>query len=143
MQWSNVLQFLDTGTSSFVVGGTSQAALIEEDLPNLPLFGSFVTSSSSDAASAAPEQVTLPDAAEDELSLLDPDLEPLVRSVMALGAQDFVAGHEVDGQPLEAAWPDRRVAVLLDGQAAPDGWQARSVTEWTTDTLLHALKEQN
>ncbi|MEZ5249958.1 MAG: hypothetical protein R2713_12330 [Ilumatobacteraceae bacterium] len=62
-------------------------------------------------------------------------------------------GWEIDGEgglpPLEAAWPDQRVAVLVDmaddeiAAVVADGWKARDVDDWTLGELLDALGAAN
>ena len=68
----------------------------------------------------------------------------VVAEVLGRGAPDFVAGWEApDGTPLDAAWPDLRVAVIPNGSPAPAlaGWAIRSAKDWTANDLLLALEE--
>ncbi|MFZ4434493.1 MAG: hypothetical protein ACOYOQ_14970 [Microthrixaceae bacterium] len=51
-----------------------------------------------------------------------------------------VIGEDHDGMPIEATWPDRRVAVVAPGTPAPEGWDARPAEDWTIDALLVALE---
>ncbi|MFZ1434740.1 MAG: hypothetical protein WAR61_15560, partial [Candidatus Microthrix parvicella] len=63
------------------------------------------------------------------------------RLVLIEGAAEFVAGHELDGEPVEAAWPAAKVGVLGADQAGVTaaGWDLRPAEGWTTETLLDAL----
>jgi hypothetical protein len=63
-----------------------------------------------------------------------------------------VIGYEIsdpDGQylwQLEAAWPDRKTAILVDAQSDRDswlkkeGWDARPPAAWKPKDLLAALR---
>ena len=78
----------------------------------------------------------------DELDLVEDDqVRELARLVLTEGAPEFVAGHELDGEPVEAAWPAAKVGVLGADQGAVTaaGWDLRPAEGWTTETLLDAL----
>jgi len=142
LQWSNVLQFLRTGASAYVVGGVSQHSELMADLDNLPLLGGLVGPTTEEPVSSAPPTgVVLEADVIEELDFIDPDIASLVQRVLEMGAPPFVGGHEVDGVPLEAAWPSHRVAVLLDGQAAPTDWTAHDLQGWDESALLQALRD--
>jgi len=59
------------------------------------------------------------------------------------GALELVVGYEADdGHQVEAAFPDRKVGVLLlENDEVPEGWDARPVSGWTVDQLRDALRE--
>ena len=71
-------------------------------------------------------------------------VQPLLRAVAAdPRARAFVVGAETeDGGLIEVAWPDAHVAVLLDGQAEPEGWTARPVADWDPSTLVEAVTQR-
>ncbi len=63
-----------------------------------------------------------------------------MRSALERGLPDFVAGHDVITDVLEAAWPDAKVAVLRsDQQFDGDGWNARHAQNWTVEELVAAV----
>jgi hypothetical protein len=86
-----------------------------------------------------------------DLDLLDPAARELVRAVVRKGAAMPTIGYEVLGKDgdlpwqVEAAWPPRRVAVVVDRIAArdrhlqADGWIVRHLTEWTPELLFGAV----
>jgi hypothetical protein len=87
-----------------------------------------------------------------ELDLLDADVRPLVRVALEAGAAIPEIGWEPDapdGWVVEAAWPERRVAVLVDDDPAlaawlaERGWTARPAGNWTPEDLLTALGVAN
>jgi hypothetical protein len=83
-----------------------------------------------------------------ELDLAHESVRPLVRAAIEGGAPIPVAGFELgeDGWQAEVAWPEQRVAVLIDTVPERDAWltreqwDARPLGEWTTDRLLAALR---
>ena len=68
----------------------------------------------------------------------------LLRAVAAdPRARGFVVGEETeDGGVIEVAWPDSKVAVLIDRQVAPDGWTAHRVAEWEASRLVEAVTKR-
>ncbi|MEZ5264708.1 MAG: hypothetical protein R2755_23655 [Acidimicrobiales bacterium] len=163
LQWSNLLQFLRADGRQALISATSRAALDGwEDLH-------IAARALPEAAAAAPVEpapferpdrpavggdqpswpvVEISAAMRDELELLEDDaVRTLVEAVLSLGAPDFVAGHETsDGIPLEAAWPQQRIAVLPGDVAvtAVDGWDLRTVAGWRDhEHLRQALEERS
>ncbi len=65
----------------------------------------------------------------------------VVRAALERGAPAFVAGLEVDGEPLEAAWPDLKVAVAAPGQEAlrRSRLGCASAAEWSVDELVRVI----
>jgi ATP-dependent helicase YprA (DUF1998 family) len=90
--------------------------------------------------------------AKGDLSLLSPEARSLVEAVMGLGAPMPVPGWEVeaDGQvwPVEAGWPEKKVAVLVYANSTRDAWlsdhdwDARPVSSWTPAALVNALNQR-
>ena len=81
-----------------------------------------------------------------ELDLLEDEaVKVLVEAALALGAPDFVAGEELGGIPVEAAWSDSKVGVLgADGEdPGTSGWDLRPVDGWTPESLFAAVKGQS
>jgi hypothetical protein len=146
LPWCNLLQFLGLPheNRAAVMAGSSQAQLGDHD----DLWIRYVAREPT-AAGIPAEEVPAPAAIElsadqrEQLGLIAADLRPLVQSALEAGAPDVVAGHEAeDGSIIEAAWPQQRVGVVVDDVAAPDGWDARTLSKWTIDGLLAALKER-
>jgi Protein NO VEIN, C-terminal len=89
----------------------------------------------------------------DDLELLSPAAQVFVEELLAQGADPPIIGFEVgptDRQEvwqLEAAWPLRRIAILVDRNPQRDswlserGWDARQVEDWTLEELLQALTD--
>ena len=131
LHWANVLQFLDGDGCKALITTTSIESDVEVDLnavgPEEPV---------------VPESETaLPDDVEAEIGLADASLHALLRAVATdPRARAFVVGEETDdGELIEVAWPDSKVAVLIDGQVAPNGWTAGSAAEWDATTLIEAV----
>ncbi len=59
---------------------------------------------------------------EEELGLMNPEVAKLVRPCVLRGATGVVAGYEVDGRPIEAAWPEQKIGILVDGSPPPSEW---------------------
>jgi hypothetical protein len=54
---------------------------------------------------------------------------------------DFVAGFELpDGTPMEAAWPDQQVGVVMVGSEGHAGWQLWTADDWPIADLAKALE---
>lgn len=141
---ANLVQFLGLPhqSSAGVMAGSSQAKGYDHDDLWLRDIARSGGSAALTAAVAAPDDaptVTLVDDQLEELDLLVDEVRGLARTALEAGHSGLVAGYEVDGTPLEAAWPERHVAILVGGTTAPTGWDARSVTGWTVESLLEAL----
>jgi hypothetical protein len=146
LQWANLLQFLRSPGRDAVMCATSQADLVPVD--NLWILDGVATAGTEASPAPSPEPVavtSLTDGQEDELSLILVDeIAQLVRQVLLAGAPDFVSGAELDGESLEASWPDQRVGIARDGQQVNlDGWDIRPVARWTVQTLVESLKERS
>jgi hypothetical protein len=146
LPWANLLQFLGLPESerAGVIAGASQAGdLAWEDLRlrHAASSGHPASVPTSPVPGAAAPAVALTDDQLEELELVvDEGAAQLARQAMEHGAPLFEAGHEVDGEPLEVAWPARHVAVLEAGANAIEGWDARPSERWTLDELLSALE---
>lgn len=142
LAWANLLQFLGLPEDSTagIIAGSSQATSGDHDdlwLRHVASSsGGSVPTQTTDVAAAA---VALTAEQEEELDFLSTSVQELVGAAMRSGFVDLVVGYELGGEPIEAAWPDQKVAVLLDGQSVPPGWDARPVQDWTLDALLAAL----
>ena len=82
----------------------------------------------------------------EELDLLEDEaVRDLVEAALALGAPDFVAGEELCGIPVEAAWSAAKVGVLgTDGEdPGTAGWDLRPADGWTPESLIAAVKAQS
>jgi hypothetical protein len=156
LRWANVLQFLDGPGSDVVIAATSAAA--DTDLSALWLLDGAIdapdvlepagdaTVATSPMLGSINESAQRPISATmaEELDFVSSDVRGVVAEVLGRGAPDFVAGWEApDGTPLDAAWPDLRVAVIPNGSTAPAlaGWAIRSAKDWTANDLLLALEE--
>ncbi|MBA2671484.1 MAG: DUF1998 domain-containing protein [Gemmatimonadetes bacterium] len=83
-----------------------------------------------------------------ELALLHEEARPLVERIVRLGAPMPIVGFEVRGDDadlpwsVEAAWEEKKVAVLVDSnpdrdqRLAREGWDVRPVSEWTEESLF-------
>jgi len=133
LHWGNVLQFLDADGCQTLITTTS----IERDIA-VDLYAVEPTE-----PTIAVSDTALPDNIEAEIGLADQSIHELLRAVSANPqARSFVVGEETDdGGVIEVAWPDSKVAVLINGQIAPDGWTARTAAEWNAPTLLAAIRK--
>ncbi len=139
LHWANILQFLPAIGRDAILSATSEV----DDYPVEDLWLLDLSKTSSDDATQA---ATISEEMEEELDLLeDHDVEELIRRALERGVGDFVAGEELEGNPVEAAWPDQKVAVLRVGQEAfsTDGWDARPPTEWNIEELVAVLEERS
>jgi ATP-dependent helicase YprA (DUF1998 family) len=129
LHWGNVLQFLDDDGCQALITTTSVEGDLEVDLHIAPI------------ASFDADYEVVPAGLEEDIQLADPAVQDLLRTLAVQPAgQGFVVGEETDdGELMEVAWPDARVAILVDGQTAPSGWTARPVYEWDAPTLIDAL----
>jgi hypothetical protein len=143
LHWSNLLQFASVATAEHIVATRTEATTL--DLGAVTL---VTGSSGSDDTSATAS----PSATAEDLGLItDEQVAALVRRTIARGAPVPEIGYEVDDAlpPLEAAWVDEQVAVVV-GLEADDvaaivarGWTARDVDDWTLGELLAALEVEN
>ena len=147
LPWANLLQFLGVPEAerAGVIAGSSQADELAWDdlwIRHRASARAVVPPATTAPPTAPPtEEVELTDAQREELDLVvDHDVADLARRVLVRGAPTFVAGHEVDGQPLEAAWPEHHIAIVNDGDPVPAGWTARPAHAWTLEELLDALR---
>jgi ATP-dependent helicase YprA (DUF1998 family) len=133
LHWGNVLQFLAGNGCQALVTTTSVEDELEVDLE----------ATGSTGPDLAPADAALPDSIEAEIALADPSVQPLLRAVAGDSrARGFVVGDETeDGGLLEVSWPGARVAVLIDGQIAPDDWTARRLDAWDAPALIKAVTE--
>ncbi|MCP9491611.1 MAG: DEAD/DEAH box helicase [Solirubrobacteraceae bacterium MAG38_C4-C5] len=131
LHWGNVLQFLDADGCQALITTTSVESEVEVDLHAVP------------AATPAPADGDglLPADVEAEIGLADPAVHELLRTLAARpDCRGFVVGEETEeGAVVEVAWPQTRVAILVDGQVAPGGWTARHVAAWDAPALLDAV----
>lgn len=147
LPWANLVQFLGPPESerAGIVAGASQRNALDWDDTRLRHRAANTASVSSPVGE--PSDVSVSSAVEltedqmEELSLfVDGAAAELARHALESGAPMFVGGYEVNGLPLEAAWPDRKVAILSSDAAAVPSWDARPAAEWTLDELLDALE---
>jgi ATP-dependent helicase YprA (DUF1998 family) len=144
LPWANLLQFLggpDSERTGVIAGASQRAALEWGDLWLRHRAATAAGVPAAQPASAATHVVELTAEQEEELELvLDSAAAAMARRVLERGAPTPVAGHEVDGVPLEVAWPDHKAAVLSSDGEAVTGWDARPAGEWTLDELLAVLE---
>ena len=148
LAWSNLLQFLGLPhePTAAVICGASQAD--DGDYPVLDLRARAATADTFEPDAAGPGQpaaagVSWPsvDISNDdieELDLICESVRPVVEAVLRSGGTGVVAGCEIDGVPIEAAWPDRRVGISTGDHEAPAGWDVRPVSGWDLDELRAA-----
>jgi ATP-dependent helicase YprA (DUF1998 family) len=132
LHWGNVLQFLDGDGCQALITTTGLESELEVDLDTVPVT----------TAEADPQDGALTAAVEEDIQLADPAVQALLRTLAAEpGGRGFVVGEETDdGGLLEVAWPEARVAILVDGQVPPFGWTARRAQDWDASALRDALK---
>ncbi len=82
------------------------------------------------------------------LDLVVGNARPLIEEAIALGVPTPEIGYEVgDGWPVEAAWANPKVAIVIDENEerdrwlAADGWDARLPNVWTGAALAKATVE--
>lgn len=152
LAWANLLQFLGgpEDSTGAVIAGTSRATSGDhDDLWLRHRAGLAAPSGVGPGAAERPGSVGVPEAAltdeqREELDLMDDDVRRLVESALGPDSPTLVAGYEdPDGLMVEAGFPERKVGVLLPGDEAPAGWDARTVGDWTIDELRDALREAN
>ena len=144
LHWSNVLQFLgplDSERTAWIAG-TSQADADELDNFWLQTFDAGRPGVPLDLQPRPVRPVCeISDHMVEELDLIvDDAVQALVQEALMRGAPDFVAGAEIDGVPIEAAWERHHVGVTPnDSPVDIDGWDIRAIEVWTADELLLAL----
>jgi hypothetical protein len=156
LAWANVLQFLgppEDSTGAVLAGSSRATSGDHDDLWLRHVAGTGVSPGAGAPGVPAPEPVAAGPPAEavaaltheqrEELDLVDDeDVRRLVESVLRAGGLSFVAGYETrDALMVEAAFPDRKVGIILPGDEVPPGWDARNSADWTTETLRDALRE--
>jgi hypothetical protein len=152
LAWANVLQFLGKleDSTGAVIAGASRAFSGDHDdiwLRHVAKAPAEATGPAGAGEAAEEAEGAGPPAAltveqVEELELVDDDVRRLVESVLRPDGPRFVAGVETsDGHIVEAAFPDHNVGVLRAGDEVPPGWDARTVDEWTTETLREALRD--
>ncbi|HET8931109.1 MAG TPA: hypothetical protein VFN21_10670, partial [Acidimicrobiales bacterium] len=148
LQWTNLLQFLRTDREAVIATVSMADHLDPADLtivgaatgaktdPNVP---AEAANAGSPAGLSAEAHQALDDLVDDQVCTL-------VQAVLVAGAPVPEVGYELDGMPVEAAWPDERVAVLTGSEpdelrAALDaaGWTFHAVDDWDTNALATAL----
>ena len=148
LAWANVLQFLgrpEDSTGAVIAGASRAFSGDHDDLwlrclaraPGEPVAPQVLVAERDGALPST----ALPSEQLEELDLMDDDVRRLVEAVLAPESPRLVAGFETsDGHILEAAFPDCFVGVVRPQDTIPDGWNARTVDEWTIDTLRDALR---
>jgi hypothetical protein len=151
LAWANVLQFLGEPEDSTgaVIAGASRAFSGDHDdiwlrhVAKAPAeaTGPAGAGEAAEEAEGAGPPAALTAEQVEELELVDDDVRRLVESVLRPDGPWVVAGFETpEGHIVEAAFPDHNVGVLRAGDEVPPGWNARTVDEWTTETLREALR---
>lgn len=138
LQWTNVLQFLrDVGREPLIVA----TSMGDDAVDGAWLLDMVGVGTSDEVAAPDVAAVVSADMAE-ELDLVEDDqVRALVRAVLEVGALDFVAGFELpDGIPMEAAWPDQQVGVVMIDSEGHAGWQLRTADDWPIADLAKALE---
>ncbi len=152
LRWANLLQFLrSTGRDAWISTTSRATEFFVDDLwiasrvePAASPSSSSSMGGSVVAGSPAAGLVELSAEALEELDLVeDDDVRALVADVLRRGAPVFVAGYELEGVPVEAAWPQARVGVAGAGQVPGmlAGWEIRPASEWTADELRRRIEE--
>ena len=140
LQWANVLQFLGPVDSerTGIIRGASR--LENVDLDDLWIL-TAEAESVDEVEPPAPTRVELSHEMEEELELVeDEQVRQLAESALIQGAPMFTAGYELDGTPIEAAWPERRVGVTVDDEPGVfENWDVRPVDRWPINELVEAL----
>ncbi len=140
LHWTNALQFLgpvETERTAWMAATTEAGSLDQDDLWILTRGSAEqIAARVAEPASA----VDLSEAMVEELDLIaDGPVRTLVTATLDLGSPDFVAGFEVDGIPIEAAWQDSKVGVMPNDDTTIEGWDIRSVHQWTAKSLHDAV----
>ena len=144
LPWSNLLQFLGAPESerAAVITGASQHESLEwDDLWLRHRTTTPTTATAGEGSGSTGAAIQLSKEQLEELSFfIDATAAELARAALERGAPMFSGGFEVDGVPVEAAWPDRLVAIVAHGAPFPPGWNARHASDWSLDDLLAALE---
>ena len=149
LQWGNLLQFLRADGREAVLAVTGEAPVL--DPGDLTIVPSPLTEPEPEPLEPGAELG--PEALEELELILDEHARELAETVLRRGAPVPVAGYEpeteaAEGWVLEVAWPEPRVAVLVDEDQARDawlaanGWLARPYRAWSVPDLLTALEER-
>lgn len=144
VRWANLLQFLRTEDRQGFTTVTSRSGMTD-------IGEFFIVPAHVPVVSATDGQTMIdPDTAE-ELGLADPSVRTLLESVVKQGAPVPVIGFEPEGEGgthgwvVEAAWPNAKIAVLIDSDKAltdwlqSNGWTVRAGDAWTESDLAAAL----
>lgn len=138
LQWANVLQFLgpiDSERTAWIRTTSQARSEAVDDLWVMTLSRPGPTPSGTPAAGLSA------DIQEQLDEILDAQVRAFVEQAAVAGAPPFVVGDEVAGIPVEVAWPDRQIGVMVAGdERRVDGWDVRPVDRWTLDELLERLR---
>ena len=138
LQWANVLQFLGPMDSERTAWISTTSLAESGGLEDVWV----ATLSRPGPAPVGKPSAGLTDAVQEQLEeILDADVRAFVEQAALAGAPAFAVGDEVDGVPVEVAWPDQRVGVMIPGDDRHvAGWDLRPVEQWTLDALLERLR---
>jgi ATP-dependent helicase YprA (DUF1998 family) len=90
-------------------------------------------------------------AVQSQIALLHESVQPLVSTIVRRGAPVPEARYEIEppgvraAWSVEAAWPSKKVAILIDANLlrdehlAADGWTAMHLRDWTPEELFLAV----
>jgi hypothetical protein len=124
--WSNLLQFLDRDGCEFSMEVKSAA-------------GSSIAKAE-DAPTGVPGSPAETSDIGIDIDLVDEGCQELLREALAAGVPAPEIGFELEsGDALEVAWPEVHVAIIIDGQPTPTGWDARPADNWDVKALLQAV----
>ena len=142
LSWTNVLQFLgpiDSERTAWMAATSEANSLDQEDLWILTR-ADTTSATRATAPIEVPLAVGISSKMEEELDLLADDaVRELVRDALKQGADDFIAGYEVEGIPIEAAWTERKIGVVPQGDSTQvREWDIRDIDGWTTEELRQA-----
>ena len=158
LRWGDLLQFLTTDTADAgQLAGSDTGAIDPVALAVSGGTGAYLALRAADGVAPTdprPDSVPVAQGWRDVLDLLDPDgtgLVALVRQLADRGLPAPVVGYELGSAAWQAelAWPDQRLAVLLNSDPADDpggrdayaaaGWDARPTGDWPIDELADLL----
>jgi len=144
VRWANLLQFLRTEDRQGFTTVTSRSGITD-------VGDFFIVPAHVAEVSAADGQITIDPDTADELSLADPSVRPLLEAVLKQGAPLPEIGYEPEGEGgthgwvVEAAWPNAKIAVLIDSDKdltdwlQSNGWTVRTGDTWTESELATEL----
>jgi hypothetical protein len=137
----NLLQFLGGIDDERIAWISATSSAAELPLDDLWLMSTVHASAEPPPSVPAPREARLSSEMADELELvIDDDVRTLVETALRSGAPDFVAGREVDGEPIDATWPAASAGIDA-ARAAPVGWNVGPASSWTIDDVLSRLEE--